>query len=69
MRWLGICASFAPARARRDERKREAPGGRFARRPDKIKALENEVIKDEYNRDGVNNAPGDDYGIGDIFLF
>ncbi|MEN8195391.1 MAG: hypothetical protein ABFS30_02620 [Pseudomonadota bacterium] len=37
--------------------------------PYKVKVLKNEVIKDEYNRDGVNNAPGDDYGIGDIFLF
>ena len=69
MRWSAICASFAPARARRDERERETPGGHSARRPDKVKVLKNEVIKDEYDRDGVNNAPGDDYGIGDIFLF
>jgi hypothetical protein len=33
------------------------------------KTSKNEVVKDQYNHDYVNNAPGDDYRIGDIFLF
>jgi hypothetical protein len=31
--------------------------------------LKNEIIKDEYNHNDVNNAAGDDYCVSDIFLF